>query len=383
MIDNNIRAGLVIFSANNSGFYSVAGNDVVAFDRLQQIPTDVIFISNSKSAIIGFSNIKKTNFFGTSIQTLIKAKGLKFSTHLVSQAKDLAKLLSNIVQSFASLSGSSIDDIMNADYASDIFVKIFNNSDISKKFKSDSPSGNLTMLPMLSNHIPEDNKGFSASFDILKHSRYMFSNRIPTGEWKPEKISGMLDNDLPKFLSQDKFKKRVFVFKVTITHIPSEFYKVLDLSLNNPTITLSGHAVRFLIKNKYKFKIVDAWSANSVYISTIATKYLSFSIPKTSNIFIPSDIIGYMAVSVWKSIIFLKNTDNSFIEIWLNDWNNIVMLNSTISSSIYKTNSINKISNNNITIIANKKTAPVLSKKIIQSGLISNPDLFSFIQTDL
>jgi hypothetical protein len=59
MIQNNIRAGLVIFSANNSGFYSVAGNDVVAFEKLQQIPTDVIFISNSKSAIIGFSNIKK------------------------------------------------------------------------------------------------------------------------------------------------------------------------------------------------------------------------------------------------------------------------------------------------------------------------------------
>lgn len=371
-----IKSGFVIFSQNNTGIYSVSGNGVVAFNSLHEIPLDVIFISNSKTSIVQFPNIKRTNFYGTSIQSIINSKGLTFASEC--QAKDLSLLISNITISFVGFSNLDFDEMLSIEYASDAFVNFINNSDKVTKLNVIAPPGNVSLIPLCQLNPELGSQVFDASFDIFKHSKYMFSSKIPTGNWMKHDHKNGDELYAKRLITSDKFKSHSFVFTIVVTSVPTAFYEIIDISENGQAHTVTGHAIKFLLKNKYKFNIIDVWSSRSIKISSLAYKLLHFSIPKTSSIFIPSDIIGYLSVSVWKSMIFIKNTDNYLVETWLNDWNNIVLLNSFISTEAHNSIKISKISNNKISLIANKKTAPFLLKKLGEAGLTPNPNLISF-----
>lgn len=375
-----IKSGFLIFSQNNSGIYSVCGNSVVEFAGLNEIPLDVIFISNSKESIKQYPNIKRTNFYGTSIQSIIKLKGLTFSAQ--HQVKDLSKLVYNITSSFIGLTGLDIEGIFEIEYASDFFVKTINSSDQVKKLNMIAPPANISLIPLVSSKLDNGDKLFGSSFDILKHSKYMFSCKIPVGNWVEHNVSGKTSAYASKLMSSKKFGTHSFVFTIKIISVPGNFYNIIDILDNNNSTSFTGNAIKFLIKNGYQFKIINAWSSRSVRVSSIASKFLNFTIPKTSSIFIPSDIIGYLSVSIWKAVIFINNSDNNLVEMWLNDWNNIVLLNSLISSGAHDTIKISKISNNKISLIANNKTAPYLLKKLGVAGLTPNPDLISFVNNN-
>jgi hypothetical protein len=314
-----IKIGIILFideknGTNGVGYSEHLKNKKIKISSYNKLDEDIIWFTNINNEALPLDNkIKKANYFGITLDTIIYQLGL-----------------------------TSLSRLKIVEGCYHIIDNIVNNTNNLYDYKNTHNNLKDSILPILKNNIKKDTeildilKQDNSNFQVNKTARskdenqaYLFMPRfnynenmqnlsIPNGKWSNIKTSTFIDKNKDWFIALSK--KYHFIVNVTISNVPKELNLLLSekSSANKTWIT----DFEFLFYSKLCDIKIHQLKINSE--KEILNDIFSQKVISVQQIERDSISSGIIANAYTQSIV--EKNKNNIISYWINSYDKLEML---------------------------------------------------------